>query len=68
MNQRKQEKPVIVHCRVGSSENGRLKIPGTNVVHCRVGSSEIVGKTHGTQNIVHCRVGSSEISQSSKPS
>ena len=38
---RKRLRPLIVHCRIGSSENICDFNTATRHVHCRIGSSEI---------------------------
>ena len=53
---------LVVHCRVGSSENYQPKANPKGKVHCRVGSSEIVAARAAKDERVHCRVGSSEMS------
>ena len=51
---------ALVHCRVGSLENGRQYTLQEQRVHCRVGSLEKGWQRLINQVIVHCRVGSLE--------
>ena len=50
----------LVHCRVGSLENGLTFEYPSIKVHCRVGSLEMKKLNCQNSNAVHCRVGSLE--------
>ena len=54
---------LLVHCRIGSSENNKCDDKSGQKVHCRIGSSEIHSTPLRASKKVHCRTGSSEMSQ-----
>ena len=51
---------IIVHCRIGSSENRPSGVATYGIVHCRIGSSENRYNAIAHAANVHCRIGSSE--------
>lgn len=46
----------LVHCRVGSSENGKDESDLRGKVHCRTGSSEMRARRLVRRGGVHCRI------------